>query len=198
MGPVKVASRPVPRALGRVTANRPDRLRDSTGPRPRTRAVRPAASTWHQAAKNTSRYSPQQMMAKAPVWESFKISSFFSRLWWEDRASQVSQKPSRWMPPLRAMGSSRAKAAVKMSPKPSQRARASHSRKATPMKSPTRGNQHRAQDRAFFSQSTRGMGSLEYMAKAMMTDFTVSPPSRPRESRRPPRTPRRPGRPRPG
>ena len=51
------------------------------------------------------------MMAKAPVWESFRISSFRSRLWWEDRASQVSQKPSRWMPPLTATGSSSAPAA---------------------------------------------------------------------------------------
>ena len=25
-------------------------------------------------------------MAKAPVWESLRISSFRSRLWWEDRA----------------------------------------------------------------------------------------------------------------
>ena len=198
MGPVKVASRPVPRALGRVTAKRPERLREKAGPRASARAAPPAGAASHQAAKNTSRYSPQQMMAKAPVWESFRISSFRSRLWWEDRASQVSQKPSRWMPPLRAMGSSRARAAVKTAPNPSQPARASHSHSTAPTASPTSGNQHRAQERAFFSQSTRGMGNLEYMAKAMMRDFTGLLLSRRWGCRRPPRTPGRPAGPPPG
>ena len=55
MGWMKVARRPLPRALGQLTAASPERLRDRTGPRASTRRVRPTGSTSHQIEKNRMR-----------------------------------------------------------------------------------------------------------------------------------------------
>ena len=114
-------------------------------------------------------------MAKAPVWLSFKISSFRSRLWWLERASQVSQNPSRWIPPERAMGSARASAAFS-AVRPRRSARRSQPYSTAPITTPTRGKAHSAQLRERLSHSTRGMGILEYMAKAIRMDFIAPPP----------------------
>ena len=135
------------------------------------------------------------MMAKAPVWESFRISSFFSRLWWEPRASEVSQKPSRWMAPLAAMGSTRAPAARRKVPRPSRRQSWSHAPSSRAMKRPTTGKKHMAQERLFWSQSTLGAGSREYMASAIHRERSIglTPPSSRRECRRPPHRPGPPG-----
>ena len=55
MGWVKVASRPLPRALGQETAASPERLRESTGPRASTRRVRPSGTASHHTAKKNTR-----------------------------------------------------------------------------------------------------------------------------------------------
>ena len=106
---------PLPRALGRDRAPKADRHRLNTGRRtsaPHTSES--AGSSWHHSPKVTRSRSTQWITAKAPTLESFKISSFRSRLWWEARASHTSQKPSRWMPPVTQMGRAASTAPVKI------------------------------------------------------------------------------------
>lgn len=94
------------------------------------------------------------MIAKAPVWESFNISSFFSLGWWEPSASAVSQKPSKWMAPLTATGSSNAPAARSQGPISNSAHSSSHNPRSRPITTPTTGKKHSAQERLFRSHST--------------------------------------------
>ena len=84
------------------------------------------------------------MTAKAPTWESLRISSFRARLWWELRASATSRKPSRWMPPVTSSGSSAATAAKSRPPISSQPASFHHTSSAPPTTSPTQGKKQKA------------------------------------------------------
>ena len=110
------------------------------------------------------------------------ISSFFSGPWREAMASEASQKPSRWMPPLTATGRRAAPAAAssRVSPSPPQRNSQSHT--APPAASPMKGKAQRAYFIPSRSHSTWGMGMADHMEKAITKERSSitlgKPPSR--------------------
>ena len=108
--------------------------------------------------------------ANAPICGSFSISRFFSILWYECRASQVSRKPSTWNPPVTSKGI----AAITQSDRNDVchgQLIWYHTTSRTPINAPIHGKKQRWYFISSDFQTNRGIGILEYIEKATAIDL---------------------------
>ena len=164
------ASRPSFRAPRNVTTASAESPRESTGQSARTNVSAFASGASCQRPKASSRYAPQAITANAPARGSFMISSFFSRGACDERASATSQKPSRWMPPVTAIGRTVKSAAASVRENESASERAIRPNINRPITPPIAGKKHIAYAMFSSRHSTCGAGSLEYIVSAMQNE----------------------------
>ena len=127
------------RTRGRPAFNGEPRKRAGEHERAQKRA--PAVSGSAVNRENCRiRYTTTPMTPKAPARGSCMISSFRSRGAQLASASEVSQSPSRWMPPVTATGSATSTAATMVAGTPSRFATCPHAVMRNPSARPTRGN----------------------------------------------------------
>ena len=131
---------PSARAAGQHSTASPESERENTREH---RSARNAPAVSGSAVKRENcriRYTTTPMTPKAPARGSCMISSFRSRGAQLASASEVSQSPSRWMPPVTATGSATSTAATMVAGTPSRFATYPHAVMRKPSARPTRGN----------------------------------------------------------
>ena len=134
------AAMPSARAAGQHSTASPESARENTSEHRSARNT-PAVSGSAVNRENCRiRYTTTPMTPKAPARGSCMISSFRSRGAQLASASEVSQSPSRWMPPVTATGSATSTAATMVAGMPSRFATCPHAVMRKPSASPTRGN----------------------------------------------------------